>query len=239
MRGLDSRQGRDPVGAAVEPAPRQDVPHQPQRGGGRACRQLQLHACAVSGLSAAGNNIELNLEVDSNRDRRDLKAWFDEIWNDRNLVEDVTAEVLRYLEQLYQNHAPEFIYYKTLFHLFQSFIDTGKDLDASLQKTSLLETAVWKALFDFQKDGAKAAINKIRQYNGCILADSVGLGKTFEALAVIKYFELKNERALVLCPKKLARQLAAVPAEQHAEPFRQGPLPLRCAAPHRPLPRVG
>jgi hypothetical protein len=156
------------------------------------------------GLGAANNNIELNLEVDSNRDRRDLKAWFDEIWNDEALVSDVTDDVLRYLEQLYQNHAPEFIYYKTLFHLFKSFIDTGTDLDSALQKTSLLETAVWKALFDFQKDGAKGAINKLRQYNGCILADSVGLGKTFEALAVIKYFELKNERALVLCPKKLA-----------------------------------
>jgi SNF2 family DNA or RNA helicase len=156
------------------------------------------------GLGEAGNNIELNLEVDSNRDRRDLKAWFDELWQDQNLVADVTGEVLRYLEQLYQNHAPEFIYYKTLFHLFRSFIDTGKELDSSLQKTSLLETAVWKELFAFQRDGAKAAINKLRQYNGCILADSVGLGKTFEALAVIKYFELKNERALVLCPKKLA-----------------------------------
>ncbi len=156
------------------------------------------------GLGAARNNIELNLEVDSNRDRRDLKAWFDEIWDDQILVADVTDEVLRYLEQVYQNHAPEFIYHKTLFHLFQSFIDTGKDLDASLQRTSLLETAIWKTLFAFQRDGAKAAINKLRQYNGCVLADSVGLGKTFEALAVIKYFELKNERALVLCPKKLA-----------------------------------
>ncbi len=156
------------------------------------------------GLGEQGNNIELNLEVDSNRDRRDLKAWFDEIWQDQNLVADVTDDVLQYLEQLYQNHAPEFIYYKTLYHLFKSFIDTGKELDASLQKTSLLETAIWKTLFAFQQDGAKAAINKLRQYNGCILADSVGLGKTFEALAVIKYFELKNERALVLCPKKLA-----------------------------------
>ncbi|MBI4669694.1 MAG: hypothetical protein HY747_11040 [Elusimicrobia bacterium] len=74
------------------------------------------------GLGVTGNNIELNLEVDSNRDRCDLKAWFDEIWNDKQLVEDVKQEVLQYLDQLYQNHAPEFIYYKTLFHIFEDFL---------------------------------------------------------------------------------------------------------------------
>jgi len=155
------------------------------------------------GLGTNANNIELNLEVDSNRDRRDLKAWFSEIWNDDALVEDVKQNVLRYLEQLYRNHAPEFIYYKTLYHIFEKFLadqERGGLLDQDLK---LVDTQIWKTLFEFQKDGVKGAINKILQHNGCILADSVGLGKTYEALAVIKYFELKNERVLVLCPKKL------------------------------------
>ncbi len=156
------------------------------------------------GMGASNNNIELNLEVDSTRDRKDLKAWFDELWNDAAVVEDVKAEVLQYLDQLYQNHAPEFIYYKTLFHIFENFLaeqEKGGLLD---QNIKIVDTEIWKALFEFQRDGVKGAINKILKHNGCILADSVGLGKTFEALAVIKYFELKNERVLVLCPKKLS-----------------------------------
>ncbi len=155
------------------------------------------------GLGAGTNNIELNLEVDSNRDRRDLKVWFDELWNDPALVEDVKADVLQYLAQLYQNHAPEFIYYKTLFHIFENFLadqEKGGLLDQNIR---IVDTDIWKALYEFQRDGVKGAINKILKHNGCILADSVGLGKTFEALAVIKYFELKNDKVLVLCPNKL------------------------------------
>jgi hypothetical protein len=148
-------------------------------------------------------NIELNLIVDSDRDRSDLKAWFDAIWNDRKLVSDVKDEVLRYLEQLYVNHPPEFIYFKTLYHVFERFI-SGQDADATLfEQTAIIDTDIWKALFDFQKDGVKGTIHKINAHNGCILADSVGLGKTYSALAVIKYFELRNHRVLVLCPKKL------------------------------------
>ncbi len=155
------------------------------------------------GLGTDKNNIELNLIVDGNRDRKELKQWFDDLWNNPNLVKDVKQEVLEYLKQLYENHTPEFIYYKTLFQIFEKFLgDVGKT-DVELGKTSLFETEIWKRLFEFQKDGVKGAINKILQHNGCIIADSVGLGKTYEALAVIKYFELRNERVLVLCPKKL------------------------------------
>ena len=171
------------------------------------------------GLAKCGNNIELNLEVDSNRDRQDLKAWFEDIWYDPSLVKDVKAEVLSYLEQLYQNHPPEFIYYKTLFHIFEKFLgDTGKTAD-ELGKTTLFETGIWKTLFEFQKDGAKGAINKILTHNGCILADSVGLGKTYEALAVIKYFELRNERVLVLCPKKLRDNWTVYKLNDQLNPF--------------------
>jgi SNF2 family DNA or RNA helicase len=153
------------------------------------------------GLGNSNNNVELNLEVDSNRDRKDLKSWFDEVWNDETLVEDVKTEVLDYLAQLYQNHSPEFIYFKTLFHVFEDYLseaDKGGLLD---EKTGFFESNIWDMLYEFQKDGVKGAINKILKHSGCIIADSVGLGKTFEALAVIKYFELINGRVLVLCPK--------------------------------------
>ena len=155
------------------------------------------------GLGTTGNNIELNLEVDSARDRRDLKDWFDELWRDEVLVTDVKTEVLSYLEQLYQDHPPEFLYYKTLFHIFEKFLSGARDLESDLRRTTLFESKVWNALYSFQKDGVKGVINKILSHNGCILADSVGLGKTYEALAVIKFFEVRNERVLVLCPKKL------------------------------------
>ena len=158
----------------------------------------------VKGLGlATNNNIELNLEVDSKRDRNDLKDWFCEIWNNDEIVEDVKDEVLAYLEQLYTNHCPEFIYYKTLYHIFERFLEDQSREGLLTERTQLTETEIWKTLFEFQKDGVKGAINKILAHNGCIIADSVGLGKTFEALAVIKYFELLNDRVLVLCPKKL------------------------------------
>jgi hypothetical protein len=169
------------------------------------------------GLAPANNNIELNLEVDSNRDRRDLKAWFDEIWNNSDLVEEVKAEVLGYLKQLYVDHAPEFIYFKTLYHVFERYLAGQSSDDLLFERTQIVETQVWKMLFDFQKDGVKGAINKINAYNGCIIADSVGLGKTFEALAVIKYFELRNHKVLVLCPKKLRDNWTVYQAHNNSE----------------------
>ena len=171
------------------------------------------------GLGNAGNNIELNLIVDGNRDRQELKQWFDEIWGNEALVKDVKQDVLNYLKQLYENNTPEFIYYKTLFHIFEKFLGDAGKTDADLGKTSLFETGIWKALFEFQKDGAKGAINKILKHNGCIIADSVGLGKTYEALAVMKYFELKNERVLVLCPKKLRDNWTVYKANSLLNPF--------------------
>jgi superfamily II DNA or RNA helicase len=171
------------------------------------------------GLGNGDSNIELNLIVDSNRDRLELKQWFNEIWNNPALVADVKQDVLEYLRELYEDVAPEFIYFKTLFHIFEKFLgDTGKT-DAELGQTSLFEAEIWDALFGFQKDGAKGVINKILKHNGCILADSVGLGKTYEALAVIKYFELKNERVLVLCPKKLRENWTIYTANSLLNPF--------------------
>lgn len=156
------------------------------------------------GLNTNGhNNIELNMEVNDRRDISDLRAWFDELWDDDTLVEDVKAEVLEYLQQLYQNHTPQFIYFKTLFHIFEKFLSEQDEAGLLTATHQIIDTKIWDTLFDFQKDGVRAAINKILNFNGCIIADSVGLGKTFEALAIIKYFELRNYRVLVLCPKKL------------------------------------
>ena len=169
------------------------------------------------GMSATDNNIELNLEVDSNRDRNDVKLWFDEIWDDKELVKDVKDEVLLYLEQLYQNNTAEFIYYKTLYHIFERFLGEQEKSGLLAEDVQLVDTVIWNTLFEFQKDAVKGAINKIQQHNGCIIADSVGLGKTFEALAIIKYFELLNNRVLVLCPKKLRDNWTDYRAENNSE----------------------
>lgn len=150
------------------------------------------------------SNIELNLVVDSKRDTADLKSWFDGIWNDKTLVKDVKQDVLNYLTQLYFNHSPQFIYYKTLYHVFYEDWQRYQQQRDAIENSSLNKSEIWNTLFDFQKEGVIHAITKIQAYNGCILADSVGLGKTYEALAVIKYFEAKNQSVLVLCPKKLS-----------------------------------
>ncbi|MGD1716539.1 helicase-related protein [Dapis sp. BLCC M172] len=169
------------------------------------------------GLAEGNSNIELNLIVDSDRDRQDLKLWFEELWNNKSLVQDVKNEVISYLNQLYQDNAPELIYYKTLYHLFKRFLDQQAASDLLTKQRHLTDTKIWNLLFDFQKDGVKAAINKIMEYNGCIIADSVGLGKTFEALAIIKYFELLNYKVLVLCPNKLRSNWTVYHAANNSE----------------------
>lgn len=174
----------------------------------------------VKGLGLSdhnNNNIELNLVVDSDRDRQDLKFWFEEIWQDLSLVKDVKADVIAYLKQLYQDNTPQFIYYKTLYHIFFNFIEGQEKGDRLTQQQHLIDTKIWSFLFDFQKDGVKGAINKLLEYNGCIIADSVGLGKTFEAIAIIKYFELLNYRVLVLCPKKLRENWTIYQAQNNSE----------------------
>lgn len=162
-------------------------------------------------------NIELNLVVDSDRDREDLLAWFDELWADGSLTEDVREEVLRALEASYAHASPEFIYFKTLLHLFDDFLADQAAEDALIQQTSFEETAIWRALFDFQRDGLRAILSKIEKHGGCILADSVGLGKTYTALAVIKWFEKRNKNVLVLCPKKLRENWTEYLATNNSE----------------------
>ncbi|OQW92352.1 MAG: ATP-dependent helicase [Beggiatoa sp. IS2] len=163
---------------------------------------------------AVKNNLELNLIIDSDRDRHDLKNWFDELWNNKALVKDVKAEVLDYLQRLYADNTPQFIYYKTIYHIFSPEL-TRDNTTISELPTSLTASKIWQSLFSFQQNGAKSAINKLRKHNGCILADSVGLGKTYEALAIIKYFEQQNDRVLVLCPKRLSNNWTIYQASQN------------------------
>ncbi len=161
----------------------------------------------VNGLGLGDKpNIELNLVVNDKRDLQDLKDWFDQLWNNEMegvAVEDVKDQVLKYIELLHRENSPEFVYYKTLFHIFNQFVEDTDKSGLSDIKANLYDSQIWKELFTFQQHGVRGAINKILKYNGCIIADSVGLGKTYEALAVIKYFEMRNYRILVLTPKKL------------------------------------
>ena len=158
----------------------------------------------VRGLGfGATPNVELNLELYSDKDRKALHDWFERLWNDESLTRDAKADVLAALDRLSQPYDPQFVYYKTLFHVFEEWMERHGERDDLFHDIHLHDTEIWKALYEFQKHGATSAINRLLRYNGCIVADSVGLGKTWTALAVIKFFELRNERVLVLCPKKL------------------------------------
>ncbi|MGN1201524.1 MAG: helicase-related protein [Candidatus Caccovivens sp.] len=132
-----------------------------------------------------------------------LFSMFDEIWNDKSKVEDVTQSVVDFIGNAYQENSPEFIYYIILYNIFTEFLDDISEDNMPNEMTGFKETKLWNMLYDFQKDGVISIINKLEKYNGCILADSVGLGKTFTALAVISYYSLRNKSVLVLCPKRL------------------------------------
>lgn len=129
---------------------------------------------------------------------------FEQLWNDKKNFQDVTAQVIESISAVYNENSPEFIYFITLYNIFNEFLDDVSDDTLPNEATGFKDSKVWKMLFNFQRDAALAIINKLEKYNGCILADSVGLGKTFTALAVIKYYESRNKNVLVLCPKKLA-----------------------------------
>ena len=129
---------------------------------------------------------------------------FDQLWNDHEKLEDVTDVVIENISTAYAENSPEFIYFLTLYHVFSEFLNDISEDDLPNEATGFKQSKIWSLLYDFQKDAALAIINKLEKYNGCILADSVGLGKTFTALAVIKYYENRNKSVLVLCPKKLA-----------------------------------
>ena len=129
---------------------------------------------------------------------------FEQIWTDREKLEDVTEHVCEHIANIYSENSPERIYFVMLYNIFSEFLEDINEDVMPNDRTGYQESVVWKKLFNFQRDAAVGIINKLETFNGCILADSVGLGKTFTALAVIKYYELRNKSVLVLCPKKLA-----------------------------------
>ena len=128
---------------------------------------------------------------------------FNEQWQNSDKFKDVTAQVLEYIETVYNENTPEFIYFITLYNIFNEFLEDISEDVLPNEATGFKNSVIWNKLYNFQKDAALAIINKLEKYNGCILADSVGLGKTFTALSVIKYYENRNKSVLVLCPKKL------------------------------------
>ena len=129
--------------------------------------------------------------------------YFNQIWEDEDNLEIVTQKVQQYFEKAFQDNSPEFIYFITLYNIFNDFLDDLTLDNLPDDKVGFKDSVIWNKLFNFQKDAVIGAINKLEKYKGCILADSVGLGKTFSALGIIKYYEMRNKDVLVLCPKKL------------------------------------
>ena len=128
---------------------------------------------------------------------------FDQVWNNSEMLQTVTEEVIDNITNVYKENSPEFLYFVTLYNIFNEFLDDISEDVLPNEATGFKQSVIWNKLYNFQRDAALAIINKLEKYNGCILADSVGLGKTFTALAVIKYYEGRNRNVLVLCPKKL------------------------------------
>ena len=128
---------------------------------------------------------------------------FDQLWNDSSQMQVVTDKVLGNITNAYKENAPDFIYFVTIYNIFREFLDDLSEDTLPNEATGFKDCRIWNKLYNFQKDACLAIINKLEKYNGCILADSVGLGKTFTALSVIKYYENRNKSVLVLCPKKL------------------------------------
>ena len=150
-----------------------------------------------------GNNVYTMVNVLPSPSAEAYLQIFNQQWENDEKFKDVTARVLEYIETVYQKNAPEYIYFIALYNIFHEFLEDISEDVLPNERTGFKNSLIWNKLYNFQKDAALAIINKLEKYNGCILADSVGLGKTFTALAVIKYYENRNKSVLVLCPKKL------------------------------------
>lgn len=151
-----------------------------------------------------GNNLTNIITRVENPESVEFLRSFDALWNDGTRLCDVTEEVISMISTVYQENAPELVYFMALHTIFSEFLEDISEDVLPNEATGFKSSIIWEKLFNFQKEAALAIINKLEQYNGCILADSVGLGKTFTALAVIKYYEGRNRNVLVLCPKKLS-----------------------------------
>ena len=173
--------------------------------GSKSTTYQPINGFTVSDIGCErGNNI-VNVVNKTHAPNSDMYInIFNEIWNDKSLLQDVTEQVIDGITAAYNENSPEFIYFAAIYNIFNEFLEDISEDDLPNEATGFKESKVWNMLYTFQKDAALAIINKLESYNGCILADSVGLGKTFTALAVIKYYENRNRSVLVLCPKKLA-----------------------------------
>ena len=149
------------------------------------------------------DSFEINMGISDTETTKQLLQWFDTIWNDGKATQNIKDELIAHLEYLASEKPANLVYFITLYNIFKDYLEDIDEESIIRSKTGFKDTVVWNKLYKFQCDGVMGAIDKLEKYNGCIIADSVGLGKTFEALAVIKYYELGNDRVLVLAPKKL------------------------------------
>lgn len=149
------------------------------------------------------DSFDMNMCVKDLENTKGLLQWFDSLWTNETMVADAKELLLQQLNYLAEEKPAQFIYFVTLYNLFKDYLEEFDEEKIIKSKTGFKNTLVWNKLYKFQRDGVIGAIDKLETHNGCIIADSVGLGKTFEALAIIKYYELRNDRVLVLCPKKL------------------------------------
>lgn len=161
------------------------------------------------GCERGNNAYNLVTRMESPFSTQYLKQ-FNQLWNNKSKLQDVTDIVLDNISTAYKENAPDFIYFFTIYNIFHEFLDDISEDVIPNEDTGFKNSRIWNTLYDFQKDAAIAIINKLETYNGCILADSVGLGKTYTALAVIKYYECRNKSVLVLCPKKLSDNWTSV-----------------------------
>ena len=167
---------------------------------------VPLHGFTAVDLGYQQGNAVSNLvnKMDDAAFTNTYLTLFEQIWGDQEKVLDVTEQICEQIASVYQENSPERIYFLMLYNIFNEFLEEINEDVLPNDRTGYQETLIWNKLFNYQKDAAIGIINKLETYNGCILADSVGLGKTFTALAVVKYYELRNKSVLVLCPKKLA-----------------------------------
>lgn len=151
-----------------------------------------------------GNNAYIMIQKLSHPISEAYLKLFDDLWNDKTRLQEVTDTVLENITTVYNENSPDYLYFVTLYNIFNEFLEDVSEDELPNELTGFKDSKIWSMLYNFQEDAVLAIINKLEKYNGCILADSVGLGKTFTALAVIKYYENRNKNVLVLCPKKLA-----------------------------------
>ncbi len=176
------------------------------QGDGTDTAYMPLHGFTAVDLGYQPGNAVSNLvnKMDESAFTATYLNLFNQIWQDPEKLQDVTDQICDHIDSVYQENSPESIYFLMLYNIFNEFLDDINEDVLPNDLTGYQGTLIWQKLFNYQKDAATGIINKLETYSGCILADSVGLGKTFTALAVVKYYELRNKSVLVLCPKKLA-----------------------------------